>query len=296
MAIVSDMDVLRYLRHERTFPHIWCPGCGIGIIMHALVRAIARLELEQDKVAVLSGIGCAGRMTTYLNFDTMHTTHGRTLAFATGLKMARPELHVLAVMGDGDAIAIGGNHFVHTARRNIDITAIVVNNQVYGMTGGQVSPTTPLGSLATTAPHGNIDYPMPICDLAIAAGASFVARSTVYHARQLDQVIERALRKKGFSLVEVVAYCHTSFGRMNRLGNAVEMMRLLRENSVAVEQAVTLSAKELAGKVVHGVLCDRELPEYIELYQQMVARAQARELGQVAALAAENSKEAERLG
>jgi 2-oxoglutarate/2-oxoacid ferredoxin oxidoreductase subunit beta len=159
-----------YLRHTKRFPNVWCPGCGIGIVMGALIRAIDRLGLDKDNVALVSGIGCTGRMPVYMDFNTMHTTHGRALAFATGLKLAQPELKVIVMMGDGDALAIGGNHFIHAARRNMDLTAIVVNNNIYGMTGGQYSPTTPLDSRATTAPYGNIEPPMPVGSLAVAAG------------------------------------------------------------------------------------------------------------------------------
>ena len=266
-----------YLRPKKKFPNLWCAGCGIGIVMHAIIRAIDRLGLSKDEVAMLSGIGCTGRMPVYLDFNTMHTTHGRALAFATGLKLAKPDMQILAVMGDGDALAIGGNHFIHTARRNIDLTAIVVNNQTYGMTGGQISPTTPMDMLATTAPYGNIDQPMPICDIATAAGASFVARSTVYHARELDSLIERAMRKKGFAVVEAVSYCHTSYGRLNKLGRAVDMMRALKDDSITVEMAAKLSPEEVKGKIVRGVLLDREIPEYGALYRQIVEKAQAGE-------------------
>lgn len=254
---------------------MWCAGCGIGIVMGSLVRAVAALDLDKDQVAVISGIGCTGRMPVYLDFNTMHTTHGRALAFATGLKMVRPEMTVIVVMGDGDALAIGGNHFIHAARRNIGLTAIVVNNSIYGMTGGQVSPTTPSGRLATTAPYGNIDQSFPIAELAKAAGASLVARSTVYHVTEMDRLITLALQKKGFSMVEAVSYCHTGFGRLNRTGQPVDMMRALKENAVTVQQAAKLSPDELKTKIVRGILHQVDLPEYTELYGQIVAQLQA---------------------
>jgi 2-oxoglutarate ferredoxin oxidoreductase subunit beta len=166
-----DQGTYEYLRHHKKFPHLWCAGCGIGIVMGSILRSVQKLELNQDDVAVISGIGCTGRMPVYMDFNTMHTTHGRALAFATGLKMARPEMEILVVMGDGDALAIGGNHFIHAARRNIDLTAIVVNNNIYGMTGGQSSPTTPLDAFSATAPYGHIEQPFPVCELAMAAGA-----------------------------------------------------------------------------------------------------------------------------
>ncbi len=268
-----DSGVYEYLRHHKKFPHVWCAGCGIGIVMGSLVRAVQNLGLNQDDVALISGIGCTGRMPVYTDFNTMHTTHGRALAFATGLKLARPEMKVIVVMGDGDALAIGGNHFIHAARRNIDLTAIVVNNSIYGMTGGQSSPTTPLESFSATAPYGHIEQPFPVCDLAMAAGAAFVARSTVYHANQIDQLIEKAVVKKGFSLVEVMSYCHTTFGRANNMNSPIQMMRLLKDNSLTVQAAEKLGDDLPEGKIVRGILCDKEKPEFTELYDKMVERA-----------------------
>ena len=229
-----DQGTYEYLRHHKRFPHLWCAGCGTGIVMGSILRSVQNLELEQDDVALISGIGCTGRMPVYLDFNTMHTTHGRALAFATGLKLARPEMEIIVVMGDGDALAIGGNHFIHAARRNIDLTAIIVNNNIDGMTGGQSSPTTPMDARSATAPYGHVEQPFPICELSMAAGASFVARSTVYHVTELDKLVERAMRKKGFAVVEAVSYCHTTFGRANNLRSPVENMRHLKESSVTV--------------------------------------------------------------
>lgn len=267
-------DAYEYLRHTKKFPNVWCSGCGIGIVMAALIRAIDRMGLNKDDIAVISGIGCTGRMPVYLDFNTMHTTHGRALAFATGLKLAQPRLNVIVVMGDGDALAIGGNHFIHSARRNIDLTAIVVNNSIYGMTGGQYSPTTPMETLASTAPYGNVEQPMPICELAIAAGATFVARSTVFHAVEMDRFIEQAIKKQGFSLIEAVSYCHTTYGRINKMGTAVDMMRALKEMSVSKSAAEKMPPDERSGKIVRGVLCNHDKPEYTALYEQVIQRAQ----------------------
>jgi 2-oxoglutarate/2-oxoacid ferredoxin oxidoreductase subunit beta len=270
----EEHSAYTYLRPTKKFPNVWCSGCGIGIVMSALIRAISRLELEKDDIALVSGIGCTGRMPVYMDFNTIHTTHGRALAFATGLKLAQPKLKVIAIMGDGDALAIGGNHFIHSARRNMDITAIVVNNCIYGMTGGQYSPTTPLNGKATTAPYGNIEPPMPICEVAIAAGASYVARSTVYHAVELDRYLEQAISKTGFSLVEAVSYCHTTFGRLNKLGTAGDMMRALKDNSVSMTAAEKLTPEERTAKIVRGVLWDVQKPGYLELYDKILQRAQ----------------------
>ena len=270
----EEHSAYTYLRPTKKFPNVWCSGCGIGIVMSALIRAISRLELEKDDIALVSGIGCTGRMPVYMDFNTIHTTHGRALAFATGLKIAQPKLKVIVIMGDGDALAIGGNHFIHSARRNMDLTALVVNNSIYGMTGGQYSPTTPLDGKATTAPYGNVEPPMPICELAIAAGASYVARSTVYHAVEMDRYLEQAISKNGFSLVETISYCHTTFGRLNKLGSAGDMMRALKENSITMTAAEKLTPEERTTKIVRGVLWDVQKPSYLELYDKVLQRAQ----------------------
>ena len=165
-----------YLRHDKKFPHVWCPGCGNGIVLGSLIRTIHNLKISKDEVVLVSGIGCAGRMTAYVDVSTVHTTHGRALTFATGIKLAKPKMKVIVVMGDGDATAIGGNHLIHAARRNVDLNAIIINNSIYGMTGGQFSPTTPYGAQATTAPHGHVEHAFNISRLADAAGGSFVAR------------------------------------------------------------------------------------------------------------------------
>jgi 2-oxoglutarate ferredoxin oxidoreductase subunit beta len=268
----TETRVYEYLRHEKKFPGVWCAGCGIGIVMGALIRAIDDLNLDRNQIAVVSGIGCTGRMPVYLDFNTMHTTHGRALAFATGLKLARPEMTVITIMGDGDALAIGGNHFIHSARRNIGITAIVVNNQIYGMTGGQASPTTPTGMRATTAPYGNVDQPFPITDLSIAAGAAYVARSTVYHATELQRYIAQGIQAPGFAVVEAVSYCHTTYGRINRLGSAVAMMRLIREHSIRKIAYDRLPPEERDPQaIVRGVFHDEtDKLEYTVLYQQLI--------------------------
>jgi 2-oxoglutarate ferredoxin oxidoreductase subunit beta len=265
--------VHKYLRHDKKFPHVWCPGCGNGIVLGALIRAIDRLGFSKDEVVLVSGIGCSGRLPVYVDFNTLHTTHGRALTFATGIKLAKPALNVIVVMGDGDATAIGGNHFIHAARRNLDLTAIIINNNIYGMTGGQYSPTTPYGSRATTAPYRNIEHAFSIAELAVTAGAVFVGRGTVYHARLLDQLIEKAIVKRGFGVVEVISHCHTQYGRRNEMGDAVAMISWQKEHGVRIEQAATMSNEELEGKFTVGVLVDRELPIYTDEYNMVRAAA-----------------------
>ncbi|MDZ7699299.1 MAG: 2-oxoacid:ferredoxin oxidoreductase subunit beta [Deltaproteobacteria bacterium] len=263
----------KYLRHDKKFPHVWCPGCGNGIILGALIRAIDAHHLEKDEIVLASGIGCSGRMPVYVDFNTLHTTHGRALTFATGIKMVNPELTVIAIMGDGDATAIGGNHFIHAARRNVNLTAIIINNQIYGMTGGQYSPATPYGATATTSPYGHIEQPFPISELAVTAGAAFVARGTVYHVKLLESLIKMGIKKRGFSVIEVMSNCHIQFGRRNKLGGPVEMLKWLKSHAVRVEKAGETTDESMAGKFTIGVLADRESPSYIEEYERIKEKA-----------------------
>jgi 2-oxoglutarate ferredoxin oxidoreductase subunit beta len=242
-------------------------------MLGALIRAIDRIGYEKDEVVLVSGIGCSGRLPVYVDFNTLHTTHGRALTFATGVKLAKPSLKVIVIMGDGDAVAIGGNHFIHSARRNIDVTAIIVNNSIYGMTGGQYSPTTPYGKRSSTTIYSNIEQDFKISELAVTAGAVFVGRGTVYHAKLLDSLIEKAILKEGFSVVEVISHCHTQYGRQNRLGTAVEMMESQRDNAVPVEKAVKMKAEELQNKIVIGILVNKELPVYQNEYDKIRERA-----------------------
>jgi len=261
-----------YLRIDK-FPSVWCPGCGHGIILASVLRAIHKIGWEKDKTVMVSGIGCAGRIPGYVDFCTLHTTHGRALAFATGIKFARPELNVIAVMGDGDCAAIGGNHLIHAARRNINITAIVFNNSIYGMTGGQKSPTTPRGFFSTTSPYGNAEPPFDLCKLVKAAGAVFVARGTEYHIPALDTIIYKALLKNGFSFVEAVSMCPTSFGRRNKLGSdAFDNMQWLKSISVTQKKAEKLTEQELVGKIVTGIFADSVRDEFVEYYGRKILK------------------------
>ncbi|HDP99911.1 MAG TPA: 2-oxoacid:ferredoxin oxidoreductase subunit beta [bacterium] len=266
-------DYEKYLRLNK-LPLIWCAGCGDGIVLKAMLRAIDRIGLSKDEITMVSGIGCSSRLTGYVDFNTLHTTHGRAITFATGVKMVKPEMTVIVVTGDGDATAIGGNHYIHAARRNIDLTVILFNNHIYGMTGGQVSPTTPEGFRASTAPFGNVENSFNISGLAEAAGASFVARGTVYDALKLDKLIERAIRKKGFSVVEVITPCPTAFGRRNRLGNGSTMIKQLKQDSISIEKAKKLTSADLNDKIITGILVDVEKPEYTSNYQKLVDRLQ----------------------
>ncbi len=209
---------------ERFFPHIWCAGCGHGIILNNLLHAVDDLKLDPTNIAMVSGIGCSARISGYVDFHSMHTMHGRALACATGLKLSRPELNVLVPMGDGDAMAIGGNHFIHACRRNIDMTAIVMNNRIYGMTGGQFSPLSGQGIYATTAPYSSIDREFNTVELAVGAGATFVARTTAFHVREIFNLLKKAIQHKGFSVVEIMSQCPTYFGRKNKVGGAVQCL------------------------------------------------------------------------
>lgn len=258
-----------YIR-ERFFPHIWCQGCGHGIVLNSLLRAIEKLALSKNEIVMTSGIGCSSRISGYVDFHTLHTIHGRALAFATGVKMSRPELNLIVPMGDGDALAIGGNHFIHAARRNIDITAIIMNNRIYGMTGGQFSPLSGFGTIGTTAPYTNIDHDFDIVNLSIASGASFVARTTTYHAQQMADIFRQAILHEGFSVVEVMSQCPTYFGRKNKLGGAVDMMEYFRDTTTPIGSK---AKKENPDLIERGIFIQEDRPEYCSEYDQIIERA-----------------------
>jgi 2-oxoglutarate ferredoxin oxidoreductase subunit beta len=259
-----------YFRKER-LPHIWCSGCGLGIAMTSFLYAIKELKIPKEKVAVVSGIGCSGRVAGYVKMDSYHTTHGRPIAFATGLKLAKPDLYVVVFSGDGDIAAIGGNHLIHAARRNMDLTVICVNNFNYGMTGGQFGPTTPLEAITTTTPYGNFEYPFNLPHLAYSSGATFVARWTVLHAYQLRQSIKKALLRKGFNFIEVISPCPTGFGRPNKIGEAIDEMRYYKENSI-IRNGIDPKEAELSfrGKIVVGEFVEEERPSFLEIYQKFL--------------------------
>ena len=249
-----------YLRVER-LPHIWCPGCGLGLILNCFIRSLLGTGLDLDKVALVSGIGCTGRAAGYIKLDSFHTTHGRAIPFATGLKLANPELKMVVFSGDGDLAAIGGNHLIHAGRRNIDMTVICVNNFTYGMTGGQLGPTTPSNARTTTSRSGNVEKPFNIPNLAAASGAVYVARWTAAQVNQLEKGITEALLKRGFSFVEVISPCPTYYGRMNNLPSGLEQMRYYRKKRVVKNGADPSEVGiGLEGDIITGKFVDIELP------------------------------------
>ncbi|MDL2207524.1 2-oxoacid:ferredoxin oxidoreductase subunit beta [Desulfovibrio sp. OttesenSCG-928-M16] len=259
----------QYIR-ERFFPHIWCAGCGHGTVLNALLHAVGDLGLDQSSLCMVSGIGCSARISGYVDFHSMHTMHGRALACATGLKLAKPELNVFVPMGDGDATAIGGNHFIHACRRNIDLTAIIFNNRIYGMTGGQYSPLSGEGILATTAPYRNIDPAFDVVKLALGAGATFVARSTAFHVKELAGILKKAVQHKGISIVEVLVQCPTYFGRRNKIGGPVELLEYFRDNSAPLGSKKLEENPEL---IARGIFRDESQPEYCEQYAKIIEKA-----------------------
>lgn len=255
-------DLRKYLRVEM-LPNVWCPGCGHGNVARGIATALDRLQVPLDQVVMVGGIGCSGRTPFYFNVSAMHTTHGRALTFATGIKLASPRLKVVVTMGDGDAAAIGGNHFIHACRRNIDLTAIVYNNSTYGMTGGQHAPTAPRGTRSSTTPLGSIEPPFDLVELALGAGATYVARTTTFDFDDLPSRLVEAIQHPGFAVVEVLSQCPTFYGRSNGLGNAVAMLDYERDQTAPVEQ---ITKDDLVGKLPLGVFRHVECPEYVREY------------------------------
>jgi 2-oxoglutarate ferredoxin oxidoreductase subunit beta len=262
----------KFLRRDR-IPHIWCEGCGNGIILNCFARALDELDMDLDKVAVVSGIGCIGRISGYTNTDSFHTTHGRPIAFATGVKLANPELTVAVISGDGDLFAIGGNHFIHAARRNLDIKVICANNFIYGMTGGQGGPTTPMDTWTTTTPYGNIEQAFNLVHLAAACGAVYVARWTTLQTRWLTESIKKALQKEGFSFVEIISECPEIFGRYNKMDTALKMMKWFKEASVVEHFSEPAKAGITPDRIAIGEFVDIEKPSYDRLLREMRTKA-----------------------
>jgi 2-oxoglutarate ferredoxin oxidoreductase subunit beta len=270
-----DSHPMDYLLRQDRIPHIWCSGCGLGPATTCYIKAIQSSGIPLNKHICVSGIGCTGRVAGYVNIDTYHTTHGRPIPFATGLKVANPELEVTVFSGDGDIMAIGGNHFIHAARRNIDLNVICVNNFNYGMTGGQGGPTTPEHAKTTTTPYGCLEYPFNLPYLAAVCGAVFVARWTSLHVRQLEKAMERMMQKKGFAFVEVVSPCPIGFGRPNKLGTGIDEMRFYKDHAVIDDNAnlaeIGLDMKKDT-KIVCGNFVDIEKPDFFTLNQNLIKR------------------------
>ena len=269
----------KYFRQNR-LPHLWCPGCGNGIVMKAIVQAIEKQGLTQDNTVIVSGIGCSSRASGYMDFDTIHTAHGRAIPFATGIKLSRPELNVVVITGDGDCTAIGGNHFIHGCRRNVDLTVVLFNNNIYGMTGGQASPMTPLGGKATTAPYGSVDRPFDACALAEAAGATYVARSTAFHVQHLTDMIAKGFDNKGFSFIEAMVQCPTAFGRRNKFKSPADMLKWMRDHALMKAAWDKLDDQKRGeaigvGKFPIGLLYESAGGEmdYDTAYDQVIERA-----------------------
>ncbi len=257
-----------FLRMDR-IPHIWCPGCGIGTSVNCFARALLESKAHLDRIAVVSGIGCSGRVAGYVELDSFHTTHGRAIPFATGLKLARPDLTVVVYSGDGDLFAIGGNHFIHAARRNVDLKVICVNNLIYAMTGGQSGPTTPYSSITTTAPYGGFEPSFNLPQLADAAGAVYVARWTTFHVRQLTRAMTEILKKPGFSFIEVLSPCPTLYERRNKLGDGLDTMKYYKEKSKVRNGAPTHEvALGMREEIVVGKFVDRDRPDYAVLMRE----------------------------
>ena len=260
---------LKYLRKDR-LPHIFCAGCGNGIVMNTFFKGMELANIDFKNIVLVSGIGCSSRIPGYVKCDSLHTTHGRPIAFATGLKLGNPNLDVVVFTGDGDAAAIGGNHLIHGARRNIDLTVICINNNIYGMTGGQISPTSPRGSYGSTAPYGATETPFDLAKLVKAAGASYVARWTTAHPLQLANSIRRGLENKGFSFIEVLSQCPTYFGRKNRMRSPVEMLKWMKENSINRRKALRMEPKELEGKIIVGDFVREEKEELTTVIYDLI--------------------------
>jgi len=266
----------KFLRKDR-IPHIWCSGCGLGSALSSFLFALDELAWDPDSVAVVAGIGCTARIPGYLRLDTYHTTHGRAIPFATGLKLAKKDLHVVVISGDGDLFAIGGNHFIHAARRNLDLTVICVNNFNYGMTGGQAGPTTPLDGRTTTTPLGNFEHPFNLVHLAASAGATYVARWTTLDGRRLQHGMMDAMGHKGFTFVEVLAPCPTNFGRRNKIGEGIDELRTYAQLANIRHGADPKDTAVVPGRpFAVGTFVNVDKPSYLDMYEAKTASLGAR--------------------
>ncbi len=258
-----------YLRVNK-MPTLWCWGCGDGIILKSFIRAVEKIGWKKDDVCIVSGIGCSGRFSSYVDFNTVHTTHGRTIAFATGIKLANPDKHVVCVAGDGDGLAIGGNHTIHGCRRNIDMTMILINNFIYGLTNSQTSPTTPQGMWTVSQKAGNIDPTFDACELAIAAGASFVGRETVNSPKKMEKLMLQAMEHKGFSFLDIQSNCHINLGRKNKMQSAMQNLDWIDSITVSKKKYDAMSPEEQLNLFPTGILKqDTEVREYCDMYDDI---------------------------
>ena len=264
----------RYLRLD-IFPTTFCPGCGCGTILNAFIHALDNLNISPEETVAVTGIGCSSWIPSpYFKGDVLHTTHGRSIAFATGVKIVKPDMKVVVFGGDGDLIGIGGNHLIHAARRNIDLTIFLVNNFIYGMTGGQVSPTTPQGIPTTTTPYGNAEHPFSIAELIAASGATYVARWTTYHIVQLIKAMEEAIQKKGFSFIEIISQCPMNYGRTLKLRSGTKLLQLFKEKSINIKKAKDLTEEELKDKFIIGTFIDKEKEEFTDKLREIIRKVQ----------------------
>ncbi|UCD63138.1 MAG: 2-oxoacid:ferredoxin oxidoreductase subunit beta [Candidatus Zixiibacteriota bacterium] len=263
--------LMGYVREE-IMPHRFCSGCGCGTVLNAFTNAVEGIDLDPGRMVCVSGIGCSSWIPSpYFKSDTLHTTHGRPIAFATGVKMMRPDLTVVVIAGDGDVAGIGGNHLIHAARRNIDLSVFMVNNMIYGMTGGQVAPTTPAGVKTTTTPHRNVEPPFRVADLVVAAGAGYVARWTTYHAFPLMESMQNAMTRKGFSFIEIISQCPENYGRRIGLRRAIDFLKMFKEKAIRIEKTRDMSEEELKDRIIIGRLCDRDRPEFADEMHKLTA-------------------------
>ncbi len=263
----------KFIREEN-LPFFWCAGCGNGIILACLVRAMEENNFSRQDTVIVTGIGCWGKADDYLNTHAFHGTHGRALAIATGIKLAKPSLKVIALVGDGDGATIGGNHLIHAARRNIDITVIMSNNLNYGMTGGQYSGTTPYRAITSTSRYGHVEDEFNISELVRTAGAAYVAKETIANPLQLQRFISRALKKRcGFKFVEAVSICPTHYGKENQLGKAAEMIEGLKKQIVKIDSVKDWGVEKLAGRIIVGEYANREVDGYIKRYREVQKEA-----------------------
>ena len=266
----------QYLRVDK-MPTLWCWGCGDGVILKATIRAIKKVGWDMDNVCIVSGIGCSGRFSSYIDCNTVHTTHGRTVAYATGIKLAKPNANVIVVAGDGDGLAIGGNHTIHGCRRNIDLNFILINNFIYGLTNSQTSPTTPRGMWTVSQKNGNIDPTFNACDLAIGAGASFVAREAMTDPKKLEKILVKGFQHKGFSFIEVLSNCHINLGRKNKMATAMDNLNWIDDITLPKRKWEALEDPvEKENILPTGVLKEADQPEYCEMYAQIQASAQGK--------------------